>query len=314
MPARRVACAVLCLARCPVALQRPGALRHSPGALRHPARSVSLRAAPQPDTDSQPAAAAGLPELPIDFGSNGSKWNFEWQDLGAAVSAEDAWTAKDVGTGSVAFIACYLNAVVAADLLLADAPVAQVAGRVSATAAFFALQNAAGEKSPVPLRRGLSFADVAGEFRWTQSLKVSKVGDVAWPLVAAGASVPVFQAILVPLFLLRPQDWAPPDHLVLPSPTEFFEVVCVVPVTEELFFRFFLLETARRANFGYAPSILASAAAFAAWHGPNPTSLALGVLGAYWGHMYSQTRNILVPMTMHALWNAFTLLSKSGAF
>ena len=33
----------------------------------------------------------------------------------------------------------------------------------------------------------------------------------------------------------------------------------------------------------------------------------LALLGAYWGHLYAQTRNVLVPVSMHAVWNAFTL-------
>ena len=33
----------------------------------------------------------------------------------------------------------------------------------------------------------------------------------------------------------------------------------------------------------------------------------LALLGAYWGHLYAQTRNVLIPVSMHAVWNAFTL-------
>ena len=38
--------------------------------------------------------------------------------------------------------------------------------------------------------------------------------------------------------------------------------------------------------------------------GAKPTSLGLAVLGGYWGHLYAQTGNILIPITMHATWNA----------
>ena len=51
-----------------------------------------------------------------------------------------------------------------------------------------------------------------------------------------------------------------------------------------------------------------AAACFGAWHGAQPTSLFLALLGAYWGHLYAQTRNVLVPVSMHALWNALAFL------
>ena len=63
----------------------------------------------------------------------------------------------------------------------------------------------------------------------------------------------------------------------------------------------------RRAGLPYAPSVLGAGLAFGAWHGLSPNSLFLAALGAYWGHLYAQTRNVLVPVSMHAVWNAFTL-------
>ena len=53
--------------------------------------------------------------------------------------------------------------------------------------------------------------------------------------------------------------------------------------------------------------VLGAGLAFGAWHGLSPNSLFLAALGTYWGHLYAQTRNVLVPVSMHAVWNAFTL-------
>ena len=66
-------------------------------------------------------------------------------------------------------------------------------------------------------------------------------------------------------------------------------------------------EFCARAGLPYAPSVLGAGLAFGAWHGLSPNSLFLAALGAYWGHLYAQTRNVLVPVSMHAVWNAFTL-------
>ena len=74
-----------------------------------------------------------------------------------------------------------------------------------------------------------------------------------------------------------------------------------VPIVERL------VEACRRAGLPYAPSVLGAGLAFGAWHGLSPNSLFLAALGAYWGHLYAQTRNVLVPVSMHAVWNAFTV-------
>lgn len=84
----------------------------------------------------------------------------------------------------------------------------------------------------------------------------------------------------------------------------------------EVVFRLVLLEAARRARLPYAPSIAGAAlaaTAVGAASGGAP-SLEVLALAVYWGHLYAQTRNILIPLSMHALWNALALAYFGSAF
>ena len=140
-----------------------------------------------------------------------------------------------------------------------------------------------------------------------QSWEVRTLVLPRWPAVAVGASVPVFQAVLVPLALSAPPGALAFDAARLPPPPELFDGLVAAPLCETLVFQCWLLEACRRAGFAYVPSVLGAAACFGAWHGAAPTSAFLALLGAYWGHLYAQTRSALVPATMHALWNALAL-------
>lgn len=234
--------------------------------------------------------------LPLDFGSRGAEWRLEWID--SSDNSQNDWDARDVLTGSVLFLTCHINALV----------VAGESGALSRCLGIgsFALAQTLAESPYVPLRRGLSLSDLADKFQWTQQINVSQVGNIAWPLVSLGASVPVFQAVLVPLFLSGELV-----ALTQPPPTPNPELVLLVPFCEEIFFRLWFLDAARRANFPYIPSILASGLAFGLWHGLQPTSIGLAVLGVYWAHLYAQTNNVLVPIGMHILWNTFATYEKA---
>ncbi|KAJ8614510.1 hypothetical protein CTAYLR_000781 [Chrysophaeum taylorii] len=232
--------------------------------------------------------------LPLDFGSRDTAWEFEW-----AEESEEEWDARDILTGAAVFVACHLNAVVLAGGVTTFS-------RVLGATAFVAAQANAG--SPiVPLRRGLSLEDVWSRFQWTQAIPVSRVGRTAWPLVALGASIPAFQAVVIPLALSESLDG-------LRVPGVIFDpyVQLVVPACEEVVFRLWFLEASKRAGLPYATSILASGVLFGLWHGLEPKSVGLGVLGSYWGHLYAQTGNVLVPIAMHALWNTFALYSRAA--
>jgi membrane protease YdiL (CAAX protease family) len=82
--------------------------------------------------------------------------------------------------------------------------------------------------------------------------------------------------------------------------------VAIAPVIEEFLFRFFLYGVFRR-YFGRFIGIVANALLFAAAHTHLPSFAALFVLGSCFTLAYEWSRSILVPMTMHSLFNAVTL-------
>jgi membrane protease YdiL (CAAX protease family) len=82
--------------------------------------------------------------------------------------------------------------------------------------------------------------------------------------------------------------------------------VAIAPVAEEFMFRFFLYGVLKR-YFGRVVGLLANAAFFAAVHTHLPSFGPLFVLGSCFTIAYEWSGSILVPMTMHALFNAFTL-------
>lgn len=269
-------------------------------------RRRAIRAhAKSSDGGEAEGAEGAAAELPIDFGSSGTSWRFEWVEPAPTASA---WDGRDVVTGATAFVTCHLFATLASAAFL-DGEAAAVATRVGGVAAFLLLQASAGASPLVPLRRGLSLGDVGDAFAWDQTIPVAKVSPrTPWPAVAIGASVPVFQAVLVPLVLSAPEGALQFDAARLPAFGDALEKVAVAPLTEGLVFQLWALEACRNAGLPYVPSVLGAAACFGAWHGAQPTSLFLALLGAYWGHLYAQTRNVLVPVSMHALWNALAFL------
>jgi membrane protease YdiL (CAAX protease family) len=82
--------------------------------------------------------------------------------------------------------------------------------------------------------------------------------------------------------------------------------VSLAPVAEEFIFRLFMYGVVRR-YFGRVAGILISALLFAAVHAHLPSFAPLFVLGACLAIAYEWSGSILVPMMMHALFNAITL-------
>jgi uncharacterized protein len=83
--------------------------------------------------------------------------------------------------------------------------------------------------------------------------------------------------------------------------------VAVAPVAEELVFRFFLYGVLRR-YFGVAVGLLINALLFAAVHRHLPSFAPLFILGCCFTIAYEWSGSILVPMTMHSLFNSVTLV------
>jgi membrane protease YdiL (CAAX protease family) len=82
--------------------------------------------------------------------------------------------------------------------------------------------------------------------------------------------------------------------------------VSLAPVAEEFIFRFFMYGVAKR-YVGRVVAVVVSALLFAAVHGHLPSFAPLFVLGSCFAIAYEWSGSILVPMTMHALFNAITL-------
>jgi membrane protease YdiL (CAAX protease family) len=82
--------------------------------------------------------------------------------------------------------------------------------------------------------------------------------------------------------------------------------VSLAPLAEEFIFRFFMYGVMKR-YFGRGIAVVASALLFAAVHAHLPSFAPLFVLGSCFAVAYEWSGSILVPMVMHALFNAITL-------
>jgi membrane protease YdiL (CAAX protease family) len=82
--------------------------------------------------------------------------------------------------------------------------------------------------------------------------------------------------------------------------------ICIAPMTEEFIFRFFLYGVLKR-YLGRSAGLLLNALLFAAVHVHLPSFGPLFLLGSCLTLAYEWSGSILVPMTMHALFNFFTL-------
>jgi CAAX protease family protein len=82
--------------------------------------------------------------------------------------------------------------------------------------------------------------------------------------------------------------------------------VSLAPLAEEFIFRFFIYGVMKR-YLGKFVAVVASALLFAAVHAHLPSFAPLFVLGTCFAVAYEWSGSILVPMTMHALFNAVTL-------
>jgi membrane protease YdiL (CAAX protease family) len=82
--------------------------------------------------------------------------------------------------------------------------------------------------------------------------------------------------------------------------------ISIAPMTEEFIFRFFLYGVLKR-YLGRGPGLILNALLFAAVHVHLPSFGPLFLLGSCLTLAYEWSGSILVPMTMHALFNFLTL-------
>lgn len=84
--------------------------------------------------------------------------------------------------------------------------------------------------------------------------------------------------------------------------------VAIAPIAEEFLFRFFLYGVLKR-YFGRVFALVGNALLFAAVHSHLPSFAPLFVLGTCFTIAFEWSGSILVAMSMHALFNALTLVS-----
>jgi membrane protease YdiL (CAAX protease family) len=95
----------------------------------------------------------------------------------------------------------------------------------------------------------------------------------------------------------------------LPPPARLFDVLLAAPLTEELFFRAWLLSAAQRAGATPAAAVACSALTFALWHSGGGSSggglLTFGLLGAWLAIAYTKGgQRLSTTVGAHALYNA----------
>jgi membrane protease YdiL (CAAX protease family) len=73
---------------------------------------------------------------------------------------------------------------------------------------------------------------------------------------------------------------------------------------EEVLYRGFLLRALERLCGRADVATVASSLLFAAHHLSLTAALPLAALGATWSYLYLASGNLLVPVAIHALWNA----------
>ncbi len=84
--------------------------------------------------------------------------------------------------------------------------------------------------------------------------------------------------------------------------------VAIAPLVEEFIFRFLFYGVLKR-YFGRGIGLVANAILFAAVHAHIPSAAPLFVLGSCFTIAFEWSGSILVPMTMHALFNSLTLIA-----
>lgn len=84
--------------------------------------------------------------------------------------------------------------------------------------------------------------------------------------------------------------------------------VAIAPLVEEFVFRFYLYGVCKR-YLGRLTGLLVNSVLFSAVHAHIPSAAPLFVLGACFTLAYEWSGSILVSMSMHALFNSFTLVA-----
>ena len=242
------------------------------------------------------AALAHLALRPRDFST-------PWKTVLGQLAAASPWRGRDLlfillALSGAQLVRRMLPASTALDILAFQGVlVAAVGWRMRAKPRPFG--------APAPARAVLAQAAL----RWLAVLPILWFVSFAWQiLLTALGHAPDFQAA-IHLFLETDDPLRRASFVVF--------AVVVAPIAEEALFRGILLPLLVR-RFGAAIGLGLVALGFAALHGDAGSFPGLAVLSVALSLAYARTGTILVPMAMHALFNAANLalilaLLRSGA-
>ncbi len=145
---------------------------------------------------------------------------------------------------------------------------------------------------------------------------LSLSNSIAWAMASLCAFYPIMGIISVLFTWLSGSP--PPEQEIMRMmrattgsvETFLFILFAVImaPLCEEFFFRGLLYGVAKR-FLGYPIATLVSALAFAAVHAHIPAFAPLTALGIVLVLVYERTGSLVVPMAMHSLFNAGTLVA-----
>ena len=96
----------------------------------------------------------------------------------------------------------------------------------------------------------------------------------------------------------------PENNSVLASIVGYIAPCVSAPVWEEVLYRGFLLAGLTASTGSYGAACLVQAVVFSAHHMSVTAALPLAVLGFSWAVLYTQSRNLLSVIVVHALWNS----------
>lgn len=231
------------------------------------------------------------------------------QPMPTTTPPESDW--NNVGTGVALFVLLYSSTLSVAQVIGNDAGASNNAGtaiaRLVATGGFIAVQQAAG----LPMDAWLTAKPSDG----------SKTGSpmLASPLAAPTAGLVFFTgaaALGVAVSSAAGVGWDStlPAARALPEAGAAVDLLVLAPLTEELFFRGWLLKATERAGAPPPLRIVLSAALFALWHiGAGDSPVFFASLGAYLATLYQNSAGSL-PLCIgtHATYNLCVVLLRAA--
>ena len=242
------------------------------------------------------------------------------------ISAQaDSWTATEVASGTALFVLLHSITQTGASLL-GPSEAAVASARVFSTAAFVAVQQAAGLPAASWLPRG------DGDREGMEVLQSPLAPLFACALFAAAAFAPSIG--LTATGQVAEAHALLPSARPLPGPGGAFELLLAAPITEEIFvlpqgfapsssspthrplhlkhrvsrcqFRGWLLSGMSRAGIADSLALGASALSFSLWHAGSGGGgiVFYAALGAWLAALYQRSGGRLwVPFATHCLWN-----------